>query len=284
MLLLLELCISDVSSKKVLKCPELGSRSHTCPTISALFSTSPSVSATNTLVTHAPLVPEEIQVSCMFLLLVPTTLHLDAPHTLQQNLQHDVCGDFMQQRVCAEVVTRDKRAEVPKKGDIVTGRSTRIQRDKCTVEILCVGDQKLSSTFQGVIQSADVRETADKARFEFSCTRNKSSPAIFELTTWHADVWCTPVTCPGAPHTQHIALHTCPAQLIVATNLLGASIPNVWNDFCHAAFHCWVPITTLVPCVRCVKTIQVSGLLGPHPTQSIHGPSLESTCIALKPL
>lgn len=97
----------------------------------------------------------------------------------RSSTEHVICGDCMQQHLCAEVITRDSTAAVPKTGDIVTGRVTRIQRDKCTIEILCVGDQKLSSSFQGVIQSVDVRETADKARFESLHTGNKSNAAIF---------------------------------------------------------------------------------------------------------
>ena len=56
-------------------------------------------------------------------------------------------------------------AEVPQAGDIVLARVTRIQRDRATADIACVGQQKLPATFQGVVRAVDVRATeVDKVR------------------------------------------------------------------------------------------------------------------------
>jgi exosome complex RNA-binding protein Csl4 len=49
---------------------------------------------------------------------------------------------------------------VPSVGDIVTGRVTRIQPRTCIVDILCVGNHKLKTAFQGVIRIQDVRDFA----------------------------------------------------------------------------------------------------------------------------
>lgn len=50
-------------------------------------------------------------------------------------------------------------AEVPREGDVVLARITRIQRDRATADIACVGQRKLPASFQGVIRSVDVRAT-----------------------------------------------------------------------------------------------------------------------------
>ena len=56
-------------------------------------------------------------------------------------------------------------AAVPQPGDVVTCRVTRVQRDKATVEIVCVGAQKLNNAFQGVVRNVDVRSLeTDKVR------------------------------------------------------------------------------------------------------------------------
>ena len=49
---------------------------------------------------------------------------------------------------------------VPAVGDTVTARVLRTQQRLCSVEVLCVGDQKLKSAFLGVIRLQDVRDFA----------------------------------------------------------------------------------------------------------------------------
>lgn len=54
---------------------------------------------------------------------------------------------------------------VPKPGDTVTGRVTRIQRDKATLDILVLGDERLRNSFQGVVHKSDVQPLeTDKVR------------------------------------------------------------------------------------------------------------------------
>lgn len=62
-------------------------------------------------------------------------------------------------------VTRDigSEAAVPQPGDTVTCKVTRITPLSAHMDILCVGDRPLSTSFPGVIRQQDVRAVGDPA-------------------------------------------------------------------------------------------------------------------------
>jgi exosome complex RNA-binding protein Csl4 len=66
----------------------------------------------------------------------------------------------MQGRQVANVAKGLAAPLVPAVGDTVIGRVTRIQPRACIVDILCVGNSKLKTSFQGIIRIQDVRDFA----------------------------------------------------------------------------------------------------------------------------
>lgn len=63
------------------------------------------------------------------------------------------------QKPVVEVVRRGLQQGTPKPGDVVTARVTRINPRLASLDILCVGDLPLDTTFTGVIRVQDVRLT-----------------------------------------------------------------------------------------------------------------------------
>ena len=76
----------------------------------------------------------------------------------------------MQGSTLVEVRTHGAAAAVPQPGNVVIGRVTRIQRDKAALDVVCVGEHKLHSAFQGVIRNIDVQQKeADKVSDVTDC-------------------------------------------------------------------------------------------------------------------
>mmetsp|Transcript_446 Transcript_446/g.796 ORF Transcript_446/g.796 Transcript_446/m.796 type:complete len:147 (+) Transcript_446:178-618(+) len=62
-------------------------------------------------------------------------------------------------RTLVQVLRGSKHTLVPKPGDIVTGKVTKINSRFAAVDILCVGRTGLDEKFQGIIRQQDVRAT-----------------------------------------------------------------------------------------------------------------------------
>jgi len=63
------------------------------------------------------------------------------------------------QRPTIEVIRRGLQQGTPKPGDIITAKVVRINPRLAAVDVLCVGDIPLDTTFTGTIRRQDVRAT-----------------------------------------------------------------------------------------------------------------------------
>ncbi|GIL92072.1 hypothetical protein Vretimale_14951 [Volvox reticuliferus] len=69
------------------------------------------------------------------------------------------------------VTTRGTQPLVPKPGDIVTVKITRVAQTTATALIVCVGRQALSTEFKGAIRQQDVRATEIDRVIMYDCFR-----------------------------------------------------------------------------------------------------------------
>lgn len=69
------------------------------------------------------------------------------------------------------VVSRDSLPLVPKPGDIVTVKVSRVAQTSAHTLIMCVGRQALSTEFKGVIRQQDVRATEIDKVVMYDCFR-----------------------------------------------------------------------------------------------------------------
>uniref|UniRef100_A0A6T7W3C5 S1 motif domain-containing protein n=1 Tax=Pyramimonas obovata TaxID=1411642 RepID=A0A6T7W3C5_9CHLO len=67
--------------------------------------------------------------------------------------------DIADQSVTVEVVRGGEQTSVPKEGDIVTAKVTKINTRMAVVDILCIGQKALEDSFNGIIRQQDVRVT-----------------------------------------------------------------------------------------------------------------------------
>ena len=80
-------------------------------------------------------------------------------HVEEREGDDDHAGMMTMQKPIMSVRSKLCSPIVPKTGDIITGKITRVQQHQAHVSITCVGSNSLTADFRGVIRLLDVRAT-----------------------------------------------------------------------------------------------------------------------------